>query len=61
MSCECESCTALRKEWHAMNDRINAAYWRFTRCARAKPPSMVEGPAYARRTELEQMLRNAHG
>lgn len=32
----------LRDAW----DRMDAAYWRFCRMARAKPPSMAEPEAY---------------
>lgn len=34
-------------------DVIDAEYWRFCRCARAKPPSLVVPWAYQRRAALE--------
>ena len=35
------------------NAKIDAAYWAFTRQARARPPSLVVPEAYRRREELE--------
>ena len=43
-------------DWHRANDEIQAAYWRFTRCARALPPSSVCPVAYASRARLEAEL-----
>jgi len=37
--------------------RINAAYWAFTRQARALPPSSAVPDAYAARTRLQGQLR----
>lgn len=40
---------------------IDAAYWAFTRRARAKPPSVAVPQAYAERNRLRQMLRAIAG
>lgn len=50
---------ALKKEWQACDDEIQAAYWRFCRMARAKPPSMVCPQAYVRRAEIDLLLRGS--
>lgn len=38
------------------NAAIDAAYWAFTRQARAKPPAVVVPEAYAERDRLEELL-----
>lgn len=52
-----------RRAWLAelarVEAQIGAAYWRFTRCARAAPPSSVVPEAYARRAELRRLLWSA--
>lgn len=50
---------ALEKEREALRDTINQAYWRFTRQARAKPPSMQCPEAYRRLAEVHALLRGA--
>jgi hypothetical protein len=55
----CRSCKpvlALRAELADCEAKCDAAYWRFTRQARAKPPSVAEPAAWARRTELRALL-----
>ena len=47
---------ALETELQACEERIDAAYWAFTRQARAKPPSLVCPEAYARRNEIRALL-----
>ncbi len=47
----------LRGIVRAAEDEIDAAYWRFTRCARSVPPSMAVPDAYARRREALAELR----
>ena len=47
----------LREELRQVEAKINEAYWYFTRCARANPPSMVVPEAYRRRTEIRLALR----
>lgn len=47
----------VKAEWTKANDIIDAAYWAFTRQARAKPPIMVCPQAYADRARLEKELR----
>ncbi len=56
----------LLAEIRAAQDDIDAAYWRFTRQARAKPPSMQVPDAYRRKgaalkalRELDQVHRTA--
>lgn len=49
-------CARLRAELALCEQRIAAAYWRFTRCARALPPVLAEPVAYARRRELRRLL-----
>lgn len=44
-------------ELRRVEDEINAAYWRFTRCKRAKPPVLQVPGAYERRKALRTMLR----
>jgi hypothetical protein len=36
--------------------KIDPAYWRFSRQARALPPSMQEPEAYSRMAELRELL-----
>lgn len=36
--------------------RIDDAYWHFTRCAGARPPSLVVPEAYAERARLQPRL-----
>lgn len=47
---------ALLKELAACNEKIDDAYWSFSRCARANPPILVCPEAYARRAEIEERL-----
>ena len=47
---------ALFEELQECNDKINAAYWAFTRQANAKPPSMVVPEAFTRRAEIRNLL-----
>lgn len=47
----------LEDELRSAEAEIDAAYWRFTRMARAKPPSMVCPNAYDRRTAIKAELR----
>lgn len=47
---------SLRAELREVQARIDAAYWRFTRCARASPPVLAVPDAYSRRTEIEALL-----
>lgn len=47
---------ALKAERQRCNDQIDAAYWLFTRCARAKPPCLVVPEAYKRRAEIDALL-----
>jgi hypothetical protein len=47
----------LRAELAKAEAEIDAAYWRFTRQARAKPPSLVCPAAYRRRNEIRAELR----
>lgn len=51
-----EERAALEAELEAVNDKIDRAYWAFTRQARAKPPIMVVPEAYRRRREIEDLL-----
>lgn len=39
------------------NDEIQAAYWRFCREARAKPPVLVCPDAYVRRRKAEEEIQ----
>lgn len=48
---------ALRAELREVQDKIDAAYWRFTRCKRSKPPVLVVPEAYRRRREINETLR----
>lgn len=47
----------INSELAEVKAKIDAAYWRFCRCARAKPPSLAEPDAYKRRKELEEERR----
>jgi hypothetical protein len=48
---------ALKREWRELDDKIQAAYWRFCRCAKAPPPIVAVGrQVYARRAEIERAL-----
>lgn len=51
------SADELRAELARVNDEIDAAYWRFCRCARALPPVLQVPHAYRRRREIEAELR----
>src|SRR5690606_38751788 len=42
--------------WRRANDEIDAAYWRFCRCARTKPPVLECPDAYRRRSEAQRNL-----
>jgi len=46
----------LQREAAALRDEIDAAYWRFTRQARALPPSMQCPEAYERLAEINALL-----
>lgn len=46
----------IRAELELARDEINAAYWAFTRQARAKPPFLVVPDAYRRKAALEREL-----
>jgi len=48
---------ALKAELAKCEAEINAAYWAFTRQARAKPPCLVVPEAYRRRNEIQALLR----
>jgi hypothetical protein len=48
---------ALRAELARVEAEIDAAYWAFTRQARAKPPALAVPHAYARRAEIQRLLR----
>lgn len=48
-----EAIRATQAEAHA---RIDAAYWRFTRCRNAPPPSMAEPEAYRVREAARHVL-----
>lgn len=50
----------LEAELRAAEAAIDAAYWAFTRQARAKPPSMVCPWAYERRTAIKAELSERH-
>lgn len=47
----------LRAVVRAATEEIDAAYWRFTRCARGVPPSMAVPEAYVQRREALRELR----
>ena len=47
---------ALEIELRAAEAEIDAAYWAFTRQARAKPPSLVCPKAYERRKAIKEVL-----
>jgi hypothetical protein len=42
--------------WRKADAEIDAAYWRFCRCARAKPPVLECPDAYQRRSEAKRNL-----
>jgi len=44
----------LLEELRRAEADIDAAYWRFCRCARAKPPVLEVPAAYQRRTECRR-------
>ena len=46
----------LIRERQQVREMIDAAYWNFTRQARAKPPSMVVPEAYTRLREINAEL-----
>lgn len=48
---------ALVTELAQVEADIQAAYWRFTRCKRSKPPSLQVPRAYQRRAEIFAILR----
>ncbi len=48
---------ALEAERRKCHDEIDAAYWRFCRMKRAKPPVLVCPEAYRRRAEIDELLR----
>ncbi len=47
----------LLRELQECEDKINNAYWTFTRCARGKPPVLVVPEAYKRRSEIMELLK----
>lgn len=47
---------ALEEELARISARIEAAYWRFTRQARALPPVLAVPGAYVRRREILLLL-----
>jgi len=49
---KCKPSLAVKAEIRECEEKIARAYWRFTRCARALPPSMAEPEAYKRLREL---------
>lgn len=51
-----EELEQLRAELARVNAEIDAAYWRFTRSARAAPPAVVCPGAYRRRAQLERQI-----
>jgi hypothetical protein len=51
-----ETRAALEKELREVEDKIDAAYWKFSRQARAKPPVLVVPEAYERRNEIRALL-----
>lgn len=48
---------ALEGELRTVRDEIDAAYWCFTRQARAKPPVLAVPKAYERRDEINARLK----
>lgn len=46
----------LEAEERALTAEIDAAFWHFTRCRNAKPPTLVCPEAYTRRNEVRQRL-----
>ena len=58
----CPACLALirrvvlEQERKEVEAKIDAAYWRFTRCARALPPVLAEPAAYERRRAIDAEL-----
>lgn len=51
----------LLEERRRAHDAIDAAYWRFTRQARALPPCLVVPWAYAIRKDMDERLRALGG
>lgn len=49
----------IEAELRTVNAKIDAAYWAFTRQARAKPPVLAVPAAYERRKALELLLKGA--
>ena len=49
--------TALERELRTVSDQIDAAYWCFTRQARAKPPVLAVPKSYERRDEIKARLK----
>lgn len=49
---------ALKAELARVEAEIEAAYWAFTRQARAKPPVLAVPHAYKRRAEIKRLLRD---
>jgi hypothetical protein len=47
----------IEAELERVDAQIDAAYWAFTRQARAKPPVLAVPAAYERRAQLHAMLR----
>jgi hypothetical protein len=58
---ESKTIKLLREERKQCDDKIDAAYWRFCRCARALPPVMAEPEAYRRRAEIDKILDSHKG
>jgi hypothetical protein len=50
----------IRAELDQVRDRIDQAYWTFTRSARGKPPSLVVPLQFQRMTELKAELATAN-
>lgn len=46
---------AAQRRRAAAEARIDAAFWRFTRCARALPPVLAEPAAYAERRRMARI------
>jgi len=52
---------ALLAQQRDAQAEIDAAYWRFTRCAKGVPPSSAVPDAYRRRKEAKDALRRLRG